>query len=131
MGLSNELSCETGSFSRHYNPHKFLQLYFPTLEIWAARCVLLPSCSSWFICMQMWDHPVCQLPPRPSGLPAAALWQVLFVPPPWLPVSALSTSLNECFSFNSLVVGLPYSSFFWQFWLFFVFKLVVVLVLVV
>ena len=33
--------------------------------------------------------------------------------------------------FNSLVVGLPYSSIFWQFWLIFVFKLVVDLLLVV
>ena len=37
----------------------------------------------------------------------------------------------EWFFFNSLVVGLPYSSIFWQFWLFFVFKFVVVLLLVV
>ena len=28
----------------------------------------------------------------------------------WLPVSTPPTSLNECFFFNSLVVGLPYSS---------------------
>ena len=48
-----------------------------------------------------------------------------------LPVSAPPTSRDECFFFNSLVVGLPYSSIFWQFWLFFVFKLVVVLLLVV
>ena len=33
---------------------------------------------------------------------------------PWLPVSAPPTSLDEGF-FNSLVVGLPYSSIFWQF----------------
>ena len=35
------------------------------------------------------------------------------------------------FFFNSLVVRLTYSSTFWQFWLFFVFKFVVVLLLVV
>ena len=35
------------------------------------------------------------------------------------------TSLDECFLFNSLVVGLPHNSVFWQFWLFSVFKLVV------
>ena len=35
------------------------------------------------------------------------------------------------FFFNSLVVGLPYNLIFWQFWLFFVFKFVVVLLLVV
>ena len=49
----------------------------------------------------------------------------------WLPVSAPPSGLDECFFFNSLVVGLPYSSIFWQFWLFFVFKFVVVLLLVV
>ena len=41
------------------------------------------------------------------------------------------TSLDECFFFNSLVVGLPCSLIFWQFWLFSVFKFVVVLLLVV
>ena len=46
---------------------------------------------------------------------------VLQLPPccvsslPWLPVSTLPTSLNECFFFNSLVVGHPYSLIFWQF----------------
>ena len=48
-----------------------------------------------------------------------------------LPVSAPPTGLNECVFFNSLVVGLAYSSVFCQFWLFFVFKFVVVLLLVV
>ena len=43
--------------------------------------------------------------------------------PPWLPVSAPPTGLDECFFFISLVVGLPYSSIFCQFWLFFVLKL--------
>ena len=33
--------------------------------------------------------------------------------------------------FNSFVVGLPYNSIFCQFWLFFIFKFVVVLLLVV
>ena len=39
--------------------------------------------------------------------------QLLFFNPP--------TILNECFLFNSLVVGLPYSLIFWQFWSSFVF----------
>ena len=42
--------------------------------------------------------------------------------PPWLPVSASPTSLDECFFFISLVIGLPYSSIFCQF-SFFVFIL--------
>ena len=72
------------------------------------------------------------------GLSAAA-WPVPFHNPPpcWvqqsspccdsslprLPVCAPSPGLDECFFFNSLVVRLPYSSIFCQFWLFFVFKL--------
>ena len=42
--------------------------------------------------------------------------------PPQLPISAPPTGLDECF-FISLVVGLAYSLIFCQFWLFFVFKL--------
>ena len=33
---------------------------FPTLELWVTWSVLLPSYSSQFIHMQMWDCPVCQ-----------------------------------------------------------------------
>ena len=70
VGFSNELSCEAGSFSCHcLNPHKcfqseVLRLYFPAVEPWVARSVSLPSCSSQFISMRMWDHPVCNPPPR-------------------------------------------------------------------
>ena len=53
--------CEAGRFSYHCNPHRFflsegLRLYFPVLEPWVVQSVLLPSCSSRFICMQIWDH---------------------------------------------------------------------------
>ena len=96
-----------------------LRLYFPTLEPWVA-----PVC-----------HPVHQLLPHQ---PAAPLPTLLYnLPPRWvhqpqpcqessplrLPVSAPSTSLDECFFFISLVVGLPRSWIFCQFWFFFVFKL--------
>ena len=71
-------------------------------------------------------------PSRPSatlpGLPATAFLRVLSAQ---LPVSAPPSSLDECFFFNSLVVGLPYSLTLYQFWLFFVSKFVVVLLLVV
>ena len=123
MGLSSELFCEAGSFSCHLNLHRcfqseVLRLYFPTLEPWVERFVSLPSCSSQFIYIQMWDHlfhqplpcMVCQLPPCHESSP------------PRLPISAPPTGLDECFFFNSLVVGLPYSMIFWKFWLFFVFK---------
>ena len=124
MGLCNEASCEAGSFSHYCYPHRFLQsevlrLYFPVLEPWVAQSVLLPSCSSWFIHMWMWDGPVLQPPLCHESFPT------------WLPVSTPPTSLDECFFLNSLVVGSPYSSIFWHFWLFFVFEFVVVLLLVV
>ena len=82
----------------------------------------------------------------PQGLPATCLWGLLAAawlapfhnpPPCWihqappccessllrLPDSAPPTNLDECFFFISFVVGLPYSSIFCQFCLFFVFKL--------
>ena len=52
--------------------------------------------------------------------PAAALPRVLFTQ---LPISVPPTGLDECFFFNSLVVRLPYSSIFYQLWLFFASKL--------
>ena len=124
MGLSNKPSCEAGSFSHCCKAHRFskpevLRLCFPMLESWVVWSILLLSCSSQFICMQMWDCLVCQLPPcHQCYLPQ-------------LPVSIPPASLDECFFFNSLAVRLPYSLIFWQFWLFFVFKFVVVLLLVV
>ena len=51
--------------------------------------------------------------------------------PPQVSVSAPPTHLNEYFLFKSLVVRYPYSLIFWQFWLFFVLRLVVILLLVV
>ena len=68
VGLSNELFCEAEHFSHCLNCHRFfhsevLRLYFPTLEPWVAWSVLLLSCSSWFICIQMWDCPIHQPPP--------------------------------------------------------------------
>ena len=83
-------------------------------------------------------HWVCRLLPCPSGstichltgLPASVLAapgpQATALPPvlsTWLPVSTSPIHLDECVFSNSLVVGLPYSSIFCQFWLFFVFKL--------
>ena len=112
MGLSSELSCEAGSFSQHLNSHRcfqseVLRLYFPMLEPWVVQSLSFPSCSSLFICLQMWDRLLCQSPPCCDSSPPMGL--------------------DECFFFKSSVVGLPYSSIFWQFWMFFVFKFVVVL----
>ena len=52
--------------------------------------------------------------------PATALPRLLSAQ---LRVSAPPSSLDECVFFNSLIVGLPYSLIFCQFWLFFVLKL--------
>ena len=49
-----------------------LRLYFPVLEPWVVQSVLLPSCSSQFIWMQMWGHPVCNLLPCLSPFCLAA-----------------------------------------------------------
>ena len=108
MRFSNELSCESGSFFCRLNSHRFfhsevLRLYFPRLEPLVACSVLLLSCSSQFIRTQMWNCLVLQLPPFPESSP------------PRLPISTPPVSLEECFFFNSLVVGLPYNSIFWQF----------------
>ena len=67
-GCLQELSCEAGSFSHCCNPHRFLQpkvlrLSFSTQEPWVAWSVSLPSCSSRFICLQMWGCLVHQLLP--------------------------------------------------------------------
>ena len=71
----------------------------------------------------------------PTGFYRQRFWGFLFLCwvewSVWLLVSAPPTGLDECFFFYSLVVGLPYSLIFWQSWLFFVFKFVVVLLLVV
>ena len=68
MGLSIKLSCESGSFSCHLNPHRcfqseVLRLYFPALDPWVETSVSLRSCFSQFIHMQMWDHLLHQPPP--------------------------------------------------------------------
>ena len=88
MGLSNELSCEAGSFSLCCNTHRFfhsevVRLYFPTLEPWVAWFVPLP------LFLLVHPHmnvglpapPATALPGPPAtdspGLPAAALPRVL------------------------------------------------------
>ena len=92
---------------------------FLALEPWVARGLSAPQ-----LFLSVYLHANVGLP----GPLAATLPQVLSI---WLPISTPPTSLDECVFFISLVVGLPYSSIFCQFWLFFVFKFVVVLLLVV
>ena len=65
------------------------------LDPWVVQSVSLPSCSSQFICTQMWDHLVyLPQPGRASSLP-------------WLPISAPPPGPDEGFFFNSFIVMLP------------------------
>ena len=102
------------------------EAFFFTLGPWVAWPVLLPSYSSQFIYKQMWDHLVSQPPPCLPGPPATALLHLLSAP-----AVCLCSSYQSGWMFNSLVVGVPCSLIFWQFWLFIVFKLIVILLLVV
>ena len=104
VGLSNELSYETGSFSGHHTTHRcfqsaVLRLYFPAPEPWVEWCASLPSCSSWFICTQMWDCPLHQ--PQPHRvhqlLPSREYSPLLLV---WVNVSSLTPWLSDFHTFQ-------------------------------
>ena len=141
MGLSNKLFCEAGSFSCCPSTptgvfiQRFEALFPPTLEPWVAWSASLPRCSSGLSmhtcgAIESASHHLvgsaccslaCPVPQSSTslGLPAT-LSRVLSTPAAHLCPSYQS---DECCFFISLVVGLPYSSIFCQFWLFFVFKL--------
>ena len=114
-----------------------LRLYFPALEPWVAVVCFTPP---WFLPVYLGANVGPQGPPATTlwGLPAAAWPAPLPNPPPrWvcqpppchesslpqLTISAPPFGLGECFFFISLVVWLPCSLTFYQFWMFFVFKL--------
>ena len=134
MGLSNKLSCKVGSFSHHPNPHRFLrpevfEAFFSHAGTLGCMICLTP---------QMFLPVYLHSNVGPYSMPAAALPTQVLQPPlcwesslPQLPICTPPTRLDDCFFFNSLVVWLPYSSIFWQLWLFFSFKFVVILLLVV
>ena len=70
-----------------------LRLYFPALEPWVALSVLLPSCSSRFICTQMWDRLVYQLPScHESSLPGCLSPALLLA---WMNVSSSTPWLSD------------------------------------
>ena len=50
LGVSHTASTPTGVFSQRF------EALFPHFVTWVSRSVLLPSCSSRFICTPMWDH---------------------------------------------------------------------------
>ena len=79
----------------------------------------LPATTLWGLLAAAWSAPLHSPPPRwVHHLPPCRKSS-----PPQLPISTLPTGLDECFFFISLVVRLPCSSIFCQFWLFFVFRL--------
>ena len=79
-----------------------LRLYLLALEPWVAWSVLLPSCSSQFICTWLWDCPVRQ--PLPS-------WVGLLLPH-WVhqPPPCCKSSLPGCPSLPLLPVWMNVSS---------------------
>ena len=104
-------STRTGVFNQRF------EALFPhagTLgcPVWHPVHQLLQLCPSCF--------PICQL----AGSASCHLAASPLCPAPHF---CASYRLDECFFLISLVVGLPYSSIFCQFWLVFVFKFVVVL----
>ena len=133
MGLSNELSCEVGSFFHHHNPHRFFSVrgfeaLFPHAGTLGCVVCLAPQ-----LFLSVYLHTNMGLPGLPATISPALVLQPLPCcesSPPRLPISALPTGMDECFFFNSLVVRLSYSLIFWQFSLFFVFKFVFVLLVV-
>ena len=123
MGLSSEFSCESGSFSCHLNSHRFFSvrgfeaLFSCTGTLGCAVCFAPQLFLPVYLDADV-GPPLCQLPPCCESSP------------PWLPISIPPTGLDGCF-FNSLIVRLPYSSIFCHFWLFFIFKFVIVVLLIV
>ena len=118
VGPCNRFFCETRSFSRCCYCHRFLQpevlrLSFPVLELY-----LTPQ-----LFLLVFLHANVRL----LSLPVATLLYILCPSCPSPPLLPVWMNVS---SFNSLVVGLSYSSIFWQFWLFFVFKFVVFLLVV-
>ena len=112
-------------------PQVFIAGGFEALFPWAGSlgCVL---CLAPQLFLSVYPHANVGLPALPVlPRPVLQLLPCWVSSVSWLPISAPPTSLGECFFFNFLVVGLPYSSIFWQFWLFFAFKFVVVLLSVV
>ena len=79
----------------------------------------LSATTLWGLPARAWPVPLHNLPLRWVCQPPPCCESS----PPQLPVSAPPSGLDECFFLISLVVGLPYSSYFCQFWLFFALKL--------
>ena len=98
MGLSNEPSCEAGSFSHGHNPHRFLRsevlrLYFPCAGTLGCVVCLAPQ---FFLPVYLhmnvgppWSSirppAACSLHPSCSSLPLLVVWVNDPSLTPWLP----------------------------------------------
>ena len=105
-------STPTGVFSQRFEA-LFPLFWSPGLGGVSCSPVVPPGLSTWNM--------------GPPGLPAATLPHIFSA---GLSISAPPTGLGEYFFFNSLIFGLPNSLISWQFWLVFVFKFVVLFLVV-
>ena len=102
-------------------PNRFLQpevfrLYFLSTGTLGCMVYLAPQ-----LFLPVYLHANVGAPAPPTTTLPALVLQVLpclEYSLPGLPLSTPPTGLDECFFFNSFIVRLPYSSIFWQFWLF-------------
>ena len=89
-----------------------------TTDFYSQRFEALFLCSGTLNC-SVCLAPQLLLPVHPHanvGLPVLPALPYHLSSQPQLPVLAPPTHLDKCFFFNSLVVGLPYSSILCQFW---------------
>ena len=106
---------------------RFEALFHHDVALGCAVCFAPPPFVPVYLCANVGPQGLlvvrlpAQLVPHSASLWVPP-WQ-LESSPPWLPISAPPTGLDECFFFISLVVGLPYSLIFCHLWLFFLFKL--------
>ena len=121
LGVSSATTNPIGSYSQRFWGYSFLH-WNPGLHSLSHSPVVPPGLSK-CICA------TCTLSPHPLSMPAAISPACSITMPHVLSglaaVSTPPTSVDECFFFNSLVVELSYSLIFWQFWLLFVFKFAV------
>ena len=119
LGVSpSAASTPTGVFSQ------WSEALFPRNgDLGCMVCFAPPPFLLVYLCMNVgpWGLLAVALPALFHNLPLLCVSQpppCCKSSPPQLPVSAPPTGLHECFFFISLVVGLPCSSLFCQFWLF-------------
>ena len=142
MSLFSELSCEAGSFSHCLNPHRiFLVRGFEALfpHTGTLGCMVYLTLQLFLL---LYSHAKVGTPaPLATALPGLPATCYLHrssscclvmspVHPGCQSLPLLLVWMNVSF-LNSLIVGLPYTLIFWQFWLFIVFKFVDILLLLI